>query len=191
MKTYIIILINFFFLTLVTFSKEGAEKENYSKFSEASTIEIINLASFSYRKSTYKNEGRKTDLISLHLGLGLNYYVIDKFYIGFAPNFSYSYIKDSHIDTYKNGNSNIGFSPTISLGYTLRLSDNLFLDLSVGGGYYITSSSENKSFYIFTGPILKWDIRNGLINLGLSYNYNNSYYIEHSVFLSFGYSIYL
>jgi hypothetical protein len=182
MKKYLFIAIVISFAC--SFDLSAQEKQD--NFATKGVLEYG--GGFGFSGEIYEKNTPSKSAFHIFIMPELNYYIIDYVHLGIVPVFHYSYYKYSYSDygaTVSHTFKTISCGPELSLGYTIKLTGLMFLDLSPVFGYlyYKTYSNNGSSDYkyeqIFYGLdlSLKYIIGTTIININLDqhyYDYSNS-----------------
>jgi hypothetical protein len=193
--TIIILILNLFGAFL--YSQEDATqiKREYAK---KKTLELTGGIGFSVSDSKSRSS------FQFFLTPSVNYFIIDHVYIGFSPQFSYSYDKYSNSDNGSSSWNSYSFSTSIKSGYVFQITKSIFFDIhpEIGYVYQVVIPSEMSRYYshdmgygLVFGPI--FDSGAGLISTGIMciYHQNLAYSdikVEDNfiLILGIGYSIF-
>lgn len=179
-----------FIVFVVTCLNTGIfSEESKQKFAEKNTVELGGEISFFHNLDGAT--GKNTELTA---NPKLSWYFLKSLHIGGALGFRYFYS-----NKWLSADEGVSLTPALYLGYTVPISQKLFLDISAFSGFYVYFQDSRPlprrgvtGDYVFgVLPALKVDTDNGLISFGLIYIYDGGAAIMRSAVGSvISYSVY-
>ncbi|MDY6933909.1 MAG: hypothetical protein SVZ03_06760 [Spirochaetota bacterium] len=179
-----------FMLIFLFYHNLFADEPYNSKFAQKDVLEISGGISV----LSHIDDDSKVHRVSF--SPAIDYYLIDNIHFGISPA---SYFTYNDYDKFENSKT-IGFRPNLIAGYTFKIDNNLFFDISpsIGYGYLKVFNSDDdthKSISYGLDISLKYDLDGALINLRLGQLYTD--YIDNSslddyydISIGLGYSLY-
>ncbi len=132
MKKLILVL---FILAAFSHSLYADDPESKTEYAKKGILEYGGGVSF---RGTFEEYGKH---YSIGFSPHINYFIFDKFYLGISPVISYNYNDNKNYKNY----SFYSLSPTLSIGYAIGLSDDLFFNIAPNIGSTLFKHSNSSS----------------------------------------------
>lgn len=134
------------------------------QYANKGILELLGSASFSYL--AYANNMTQINFDSM---AGLNYFLLDNWFLGFAPGINYS----AYLSGVTGKNPSLSLYPFFNLGYATPLSDRWYWFASVAYTSFFSTydTLDNLKFAAHSPGLrtgLKYNVNHGLINVGLT-----------------------